>query len=307
MVSPSPSPGLARTGPTLGNGSTLHGVEMERTATPITQEFETYRFSNISSATGGDGIGRAMYNFEARAMKEKITIAQGAYWVPAKQRRARLILATLEPEAPDSLARYGFMYAAITSSGRGGGGRGRGGAGGRGRGGANTAPQAERSGGAPPSPYINGVPAEYLTEPIARKTMADNPDLAKQQVRDLLPLRRNQVTERHPRFRDGVDLIVNDGLDVVLLGDILERGGPGDDAGHVSALERVIYQRTTFRLAHASGQIDRRGRTVTRQRGHLLIGFARSFAQRFGIEQDGVDGVRCELARRCPDCAPCPM
>jgi hypothetical protein len=94
-----------------------------------------------------------MYNFEARPVKEKITIAQGAYWVSAKQRRARLILATLEPEAPDSLARYGFMYAAITSAGR---------------------------GGAPANPYINGVPAEYLTEPIARKTMADNPDLAKE-------------------------------------------------------------------------------------------------------------------------------
>lgn len=163
---------------------TLHGVEMERTAKPITQEFETFRFSNITSANGGDGIGRAMYDFEARPVKEKMTVAQGAYWVPAKQRRARLILATLEPEAPDSLARYGFMYAAITSGGRGGrggggGGAGRGGAGGGGRGGTTTGAQTGR-GGAPASPYINGVPAEYLTEPIARKTMADNPDLAKE-------------------------------------------------------------------------------------------------------------------------------
>lgn len=158
---------------------TLHGVEMERTGKPITQEFETYRFSNITSANGGDGIGRQMYNFDARLVKEKITIAQGAYWLPMKQRRARLILATLEPEAPDSLARYGFMYAAISSAGgRGGRGGGRG-AGSGGSGGASTGTQTGR-GGVPASPYINGVPAEYLSEPIARKTMADNPDLAKE-------------------------------------------------------------------------------------------------------------------------------
>ncbi len=75
----------------------LHGVQMEKTAKPLTQEFETYRFSGITAAGGGDGIGRPMYNFEARLVKESITIPQGAYWVPMKQKRARLILAALEP------------------------------------------------------------------------------------------------------------------------------------------------------------------------------------------------------------------
>ena len=139
----------------------LHGVEMERTSKPLTEEFETYRFSGITW-TGGPQEGHIMLgNFDARLVKEKMTIPQGSYWVPMKQRRARLILATLEPQAPDSFARWGLMYSVFEGGGgRGGGGRG------AGRGGAPTA-------GAPPV-------AEYLSEPIARKTMADNPELAKE-------------------------------------------------------------------------------------------------------------------------------
>jgi hypothetical protein len=126
----------------------LHGVEMERTPKPLTGEFETYRFSAITW-TGGPQEGHIMLgNFDARLVKEKMTIPQGSYWVPMKQRRARLILATLEPQAPDSFARWGLMYPVFEA----GGGRG-------GRG---------------------GAPAEYLSEPIARKTMADNPELAKE-------------------------------------------------------------------------------------------------------------------------------
>ena len=125
--------------------------------------FETYRFSGITAAGGGDGIGRPMYNFETRPVKETITIPQGSWWVPMKQRRARLILAALEPQSPDSFVRYGYMYSAIESPGGGGAGRG-GGRGGRG-------------GAAVPESVM---PGEYLSEPIARKTMADNPELARE-------------------------------------------------------------------------------------------------------------------------------
>ena len=126
----------------------LHGVEMERTPKPLTGEFETYRFSAITW-TGGPQEGHIMLgNFDARLVKEKMTLPQGSYWVPMKQRRARLILATLEPQAPDSFARWGLMSPVF----EGGGGRG-------GRG---------------------GAPADYLSEPIARKTMADNPEFAKE-------------------------------------------------------------------------------------------------------------------------------
>ncbi|HEX3744464.1 MAG TPA: M14 family metallopeptidase [Bryobacteraceae bacterium] len=136
----------------------LHGVEMERTTKPLTQEFETYRFSNVQWATSPVEGHIMLANFQSRLVKENITIPEGSYWVPMKQRRARLILATLEPQAPDSFARWGLMYQVFEGGGRGG----RGGAG--------------RGGPVPESV----MPGEYLSEPIARKTMADNPELAKE-------------------------------------------------------------------------------------------------------------------------------
>jgi hypothetical protein len=126
----------------------LHGVEMERTAQPLAQEFETYRFSAVTWA-GGPQEGHMMPgNFDAHLVQEPMTMPPGSYWVPLKQRRARLILATLEPQAPDSFVRWGLMDQVFEGGGRGG------------------------RGGAPV--------AEYLSEPIARKTMADNPDLARE-------------------------------------------------------------------------------------------------------------------------------
>lgn len=122
----------------------LHGVEMERTVKPIEQEFETYRFSGTRFATSSNE-GHVAVSFDAKLAKEKIAIQAGAYWVPMTQRRARLILSMLEPQAPDSLARWGFLYSVF----EGGGGRG-------------------------------GDVGEYLSEPIARKMMADSPELRKQ-------------------------------------------------------------------------------------------------------------------------------
>jgi hypothetical protein len=120
----------------------LHGVEMERISKPVSQEFETYRFTNPKfAATSFEG--RVMLDFNARLVTEQITIPAGSFWVPAGQRRARLILSMLEPAAPDSLAKWGFLNAVFEGGGRGG----RGGLG------------------------------EYLSEPIARRMMADDPEL----------------------------------------------------------------------------------------------------------------------------------
>jgi hypothetical protein len=119
---------------------TLHGVEMERTTKPVEQEFETYRFTATKFAQSSVE-GHVAVDFEPRLVKERIVIPPGSYWVPLKQRRGRLILSMLEPQAPDSLARWGLMNS--VSEGRGGVG-------------------------------------EYLSEPIARRMMADSPELRKQ-------------------------------------------------------------------------------------------------------------------------------
>src|SRR5580692_9937922 len=129
----------------------LHGVEMERTAKPIEQVFETYRFASVTLGRGGTE-GHVMLTMEPRLVKEKIAMPAGSYWVPMKQRRSRLILALLEPAAPDSMAAWGLMNAVFFSEGAGGGRGGRG-----------------------------GLDAgEYLSEPIARRVMADFPDLRKE-------------------------------------------------------------------------------------------------------------------------------
>jgi hypothetical protein len=118
----------------------LHGVEMERTTKPIEQELETYRFSNTKFATPSFE-GRVMVNFDPKLVKEKQFFPAGSYWIPMKQRRSRLILAMLEPAAPDSLIRWGFFNAVLES---------REGAG------------------------------DYITEPVARRMMADSPELRQQ-------------------------------------------------------------------------------------------------------------------------------
>jgi hypothetical protein len=127
----------------------LHGVEMSRLNKPVTEEFETYRFTNPKfAATSFEG--RVMLDFDARLVKERITIPAGSFWVPAGQRRARLISSMLEPAAPDSLAKWGFLNPVFEGGGGGGGRGGRGGLG------------------------------EYLSEPIARRMMADSPELRRQ-------------------------------------------------------------------------------------------------------------------------------
>ncbi len=120
----------------------LHGVEMDRTAKAQEGEFETYRFANIKFAQNSNE-GHVAVNFEPRLVKEKIAMPAGSWWVPLKQRRARLIVSMLEPQAPDSLARWGLMNSVFETG-------------------------------------FGGGVGEYLSEPIARRMMADNPELRKQ-------------------------------------------------------------------------------------------------------------------------------
>ena len=123
----------------------FHDVTMERTTKPIEGEFETYRFSNVKFGPNSSE-GRVTLNFDAALEKEKRTIPAGAYWVPANQRSSRLIMAMLEPQAPDSLAHWGFC---------------------------NTVFERQEGAGA------------YITEPMARMLMGSSPDL-KKQFEDLL-------------------------------------------------------------------------------------------------------------------------
>jgi hypothetical protein len=118
----------------------LHSVVMERTTKPIMQEFETYRLSGVKF---GPGVfeGRVSVNFETSLVKEKRVIPAGSWWVPMTQRRSRLILAMLEPQAPDSLVHWGFSNSIFEGGGQAG---------------------------------------PYLMEPVARMMMASSPELTRE-------------------------------------------------------------------------------------------------------------------------------
>ncbi len=119
----------------------LHGVETHHILAPVEKEFETYRFSNTKFATQSFE-GRVMVStIDVKPVKEKMLFPAGSYWVPMKQSLARLIQAMLEPAAPDSLIRWGFLNAVL-----------------------------ERGEGA----------GDYITEPVARRMMADSPELRKE-------------------------------------------------------------------------------------------------------------------------------
>jgi hypothetical protein len=120
----------------------LHGVEMQAIPKSLDGEFDTYRFSNIKFATASNE-GHVAVSFDAKPVKEKIALPAGSWWVPLKQRRARLIFSVLEPQAPDSFARWGLMNSVFETG-------------------------------------FGGGIGEYLSEPIARRMMADNPELRKQ-------------------------------------------------------------------------------------------------------------------------------
>jgi len=94
----------------------LHGVVMEKTAKPLDQEFETWRFSDIKSVSAVE-VGTLM-DYTMTPVKERIEVPAGSWYVPLNQPRARLIMALLHPAAPDALIRIGFAASIFQQMGR---------------------------------------------------------------------------------------------------------------------------------------------------------------------------------------------
>jgi hypothetical protein len=94
----------------------LHGVVMEKTTKPLTQEFDTWRFSDVKYVNSGEA--GQLVDYTMTPVKEKIEIPAGSWYVSLKQPRARLIMALLHPAAPDALIRLGFAGPIFQSMGR---------------------------------------------------------------------------------------------------------------------------------------------------------------------------------------------
>ncbi len=87
-----------------------HGLKHHTLAVATEIEVESYRFENVVWPSG-PFEGRHMPRFEVEPVKEKRVFAAGSLVVPLGQSLARVAINLLEPEAPDSFARWGFFNA----------------------------------------------------------------------------------------------------------------------------------------------------------------------------------------------------
>jgi hypothetical protein len=87
-----------------------HSLEMKALALPTPIEIESYRFTNVAWSYG-PFEGRHMPRFDVERTMETRVFPAGSVIVPMAQPAGRVILNLLEPDAPDSLVRWGFFNA----------------------------------------------------------------------------------------------------------------------------------------------------------------------------------------------------
>ncbi|HVP10657.1 MAG TPA: peptidase M14, partial [Phycisphaerae bacterium] len=85
-----------------------HGLRCEPLAGPVTAEFESYRFTDVTFAKSPHE-GRFPVTFKAQPITEKRTYIAGSVVIPLNQPAAKVAVELFEPEAPDSLVGWGFF------------------------------------------------------------------------------------------------------------------------------------------------------------------------------------------------------
>jgi hypothetical protein len=86
----------------------VHGLRCARLLEPITAEFESYRFEEVSFPKK-PYEGRFEPKFETVRIVERRTYPPGSVVVPLDQPDAKVAIHLFEPEAPDSLVSWGFF------------------------------------------------------------------------------------------------------------------------------------------------------------------------------------------------------
>jgi hypothetical protein len=86
----------------------LHGVKTMRLVKGISVFAESYQFSDVNW-TPRSFEGRLRTNFKSRLITVNPSLPEGSYFVPLNNRTARIAMQILEPGAPDSALRWGFM------------------------------------------------------------------------------------------------------------------------------------------------------------------------------------------------------
>ncbi|MFN2531264.1 MAG: M14 family metallopeptidase [Pyrinomonadaceae bacterium] len=88
----------------------VHGIAFKSLTKATSIEIESYRFTNVRWPTG-PFEGRLMPQFSVEPLRESRTYLAQSVVVPLEQSLAKLVINLLEPEAPDSLVRWGFFNA----------------------------------------------------------------------------------------------------------------------------------------------------------------------------------------------------
>jgi murein tripeptide amidase MpaA len=88
----------------------LHGLAMQVLSQATALKVESYRFLDVEWANG-PFEGRLMPSFKAELVHERREFPAGSVIIPLAQPSAKVAINLLEPEAPDSLVRWGFFNA----------------------------------------------------------------------------------------------------------------------------------------------------------------------------------------------------
>ena len=94
----------------------LHGVEFSRLTRAEQLDVESYRFEDVTFA-GGPFEGRLLPSYTAVPVRETREFIAGTVLVPLNQKRAKVAVHLLEPEAPDSLVAWGFCQRDLRAEG----------------------------------------------------------------------------------------------------------------------------------------------------------------------------------------------
>jgi hypothetical protein len=91
----------------------LHGIAFRNISTTLARApVEAYRASKVTFAAASSE-GHQRLTFEGRWATEPREVASGALFVPSAQAKSRLVAALFEPQAPDSLAAWGWVTTAF--------------------------------------------------------------------------------------------------------------------------------------------------------------------------------------------------
>jgi hypothetical protein len=99
--------------PLVADKLKLHGVQFRELKSPLTNAaVETFRATDITFARRSEE-GHQALTINGSWKPETRDFAKGALFVPIAQPKARLVMAILEPQAPDSLATWGMFNGAF--------------------------------------------------------------------------------------------------------------------------------------------------------------------------------------------------